>query len=324
MNFWRKYNMVVDLLHWGRNPQLVFESINEYYKALGHLTNENAYSISYEYNKKNGSYSDACRIHILSKARNIPNAFKKKRTTAGRINCNDYVENLRKNHNFVLSGQVYTRNFDDVFSTVPEEYISDFLVGFKESVEEVLTKRVCYVAEAIKTEGRNLQKTEQPIKSSRRTSTSSSKKKGKRDYIIQYITDFEIGEAGENLVYKYECKRIEQAKKNGKIDESIFVKWISREDDCAGYDILSYDIDKRSEKYIEVKTTSGSKNTPFYISENELNFSKKHEDNYCIYRVYGIKSKNDVVHFYSIEGNLEKQENFELSKKDYLVSLKSE
>lgn len=314
--------MAKDILHWGCNPQLVFESENEYYRALGHLTNSKAYSISYEFNKKNGSYSDACRIHKLNAAVNIPQAFVNKMRT-NRINCNDYVENLKENHNFVQSGQVYTRNFDDVLSTVPEEYISDFLVGFKESVGEVSTKRVCYVAEAIKTEGRSLQKADQPVKVNRSNQTSSPKKKGKRDYIIQYITDFEIGEAGENLVYKYECQKIEQAKKNGEIDKSIFVKWVSREDDYAGYDILSYDINEKSEKFIEVKTTSGSKNTPFYISENELKFSRDHADNYCIYRVYGIKNENDIVRFYSIEGNLEEQENFEISKKDYLVSLKS-
>lgn len=313
-----------DMLHWGRSPQLIFKNMNEYYRALGHLTNSEAYSISYEYNKKNGSYSDACRIHILSKATNIPQAFEKKRTTNGRINCNDYVNNLKENHNFVQSGNVYTRNFDDVFSTVPEEYISDFLVGFKESSEKEIGKRVCYIAEAIKTEGKTLQKTPQPSKAVKSPLPTSRNKKGKRDYIVQYIKDFEIGEAGESLVYKYECELIENAKKRGQIDSSIFVKWISREDDYAGYDILSYDIDSKSEKFIEVKTTSGGKNTPFYISENELNFSKNNADKYCIYRVYGLKNENAPVHFYAINGNLEEQENFEISKKDYLVRLKSE
>lgn len=312
-----------DMLHWGRQPQLVFKNLNEYYRALGHLTNSEAYSISYEYNKKNGSYSDACRIHILSKATNIPQAFENKRTTNGRINCNDYVINLRDNHNFVQSGNVYIRNFDDVFSTVPEEYISDFLVGFKESSEKETGKRVCYIAEAIKTEGRNLQKTPQPSKVAKSTSQTFPSKRGKREYIVQYIKDFEVGEAGENLVYKYESAIIENAKKKGQIDSSVFVKWISREDDFAGYDILSYDIDKKTEKYIEVKTTVGGKNSPFYISENELNFSKRNSEKYCIYRVYGLKNETSAVRFYTIEGNLEEQENFELSKKDYLVSLKS-
>lgn len=316
--------MPTDMLYWGRSPQLVFQSLNEYYRALGHLTNSKAYSISYENNKKNGSYTDACRIHILSGAKNIPQAFESKRTTNGRINCNDYVMHLRDSHNFIRSGNVYTRNFDDVFSTVPEEYISDFLIGFREATGQDSTKRVCYVAEAVQIENKQLQETGQPSKVSKTSRKASTPKKGKRDYIVEYIKDFEIGEAGETLVYDYEHKKIEDAKRKGLIDRSIFVKWVSRENDFEGYDILSYDIEKKIEKYIEVKTTTGGKNTPFYISENELKFSKAHADKYCIYRVYGLKNETSAVHFYIIEGNLEAQENFELSKKDYLVRLKSE
>ncbi len=315
--------MANDKLHWGRKPQLVFENLNEYYRALGHLTNEKAYSISYEYNKKNGSYTDACRIHILSSATNIPKAFENKRTTAGRINCNEYVDNLIKNHCFSQSGNVYLRNFDDVFSTIPKEYISDFLIGYEEATEKGTPKRVCYTAEAINTTEKSLKLYEQPSKVSK-CITSATKKRGKRDYLTQYINDFEIGEAGEALVYKYECDVIESEKKRGNIDKNIFVKWVSRDDDSAGYDILSYDIKTKNEKYIEVKSTSGGKNTAFYISENELLFSKMNSDNYYIYRVYGLKNQGtSVVGFYLINGDLEKQDNFELSRKDYLVRIKS-
>ena len=101
-------------LNWGKYPQLKFQDAHEYYRTLGHLTNPDAYSISSEYNQKNGSYSDACRIHILSRAQNIPMALKKKETTNGRINCNEYIENLSKNHGFVLSGNMYSRIFQDV------------------------------------------------------------------------------------------------------------------------------------------------------------------------------------------------------------------
>lgn len=315
--------MANDKLHWGRKPQLVFENLNEYYRALGHLTNENAYSISYEYNKKNGSYSDACRIHILSSARNIPKAFENKKTTAGRINCNEYVINLIDNHRFSQSGNVYLHNFDDVLSTIPKKYISDFLIGYEEATDKETPKRVCYTAEAINTTKKFLKQYEQPSKVSKSV-TATAKKIGKRDYLTQYINDFEIGEAGEALVYKYECDIIESEKKKGNIDKDIFVKWVSRDDDSAGYDILSYDIKTKSEKYIEVKSTSGGKNAPFYISENELLFSKANSDKYFIYRVYGLKNKGtSAVGFYKINGDLEKQDNFELSKKDYLVKLKT-
>jgi len=113
---------------------------------------------------------------------------------------------------------LFEHNFDDVFSTVPEEYISDFLIGFREATGQDSAKRVCYVAEAMQTEGKNLQITGQPSKSIRSPKKSPTPKKGKRDYIVEYIKDFEIGEAGETLVYNFECQRIENAKKKGLID----------------------------------------------------------------------------------------------------------
>lgn len=321
--------MTNDLLHWGKHPQLVFESVNEYYRALGHLTNGKAYSISYEYNKKNGSYSDACRIHILSQATNVPQAFENKRTTNGRINCNDYVNNLKENHNFVQSGNVFSCNFNDVLSTVPNEYITDFISGFEESCVSKTIKSVCYITEAIKVEGKRLRVMPQPAKTTTRTVRNPNTKKtksGKRDYIAQYIHDFEVGEAGEALVYKHECEIIEQAKKKGEIDKSIFVKWVSREDDSLGYDILSYDINKKEPRYIEVKTTTCSKNTPFYISENELKFSETNKEQYCIYRVYGLKNdSSDQVNFFIINGYIKEQENFVVSKENYnIVSVRRE
>ncbi|HCF55246.1 MAG TPA: DUF3883 domain-containing protein [Bacillus sp. (in: Bacteria)] len=44
------------------------------------------------------------------------------------------------------------------------------------------------------------------------------------------------------------------------------------EGDGVGFDISSFDLDDNP-KYIEVKTTSGGKRTPFMISANEVAFS---------------------------------------------------
>ena len=309
-------------LNWGKHPQLKFQDAHEYYRTLGHLTNSDAYSISYEYNQKNGSYSDACRIHILSSACNIPEALKDKETTNGRINCNEYIDNLSKHHNFVLSGNMYSRVFEDVQATVPDEYLSDFISGYNEAVTRSSSKKVCYIAEAIDVSEKELKESTQPT-ASKAKSSCTKHKKGKRDYIKQYINDFEIGEAGENLVIKYEESIIKKAQSNNQIPQNIVVKWVSRIDDSAGYDIESYDVDKKQIKYIEVKTTSGNKNTPFFISENEVEFSKMHSDNYVIYRVYNIKNtSSNKIEFFTIKGDITSQENFELEKRDYLVSVK--
>lgn len=77
--------------------------------------------------------------------------------------------------------------------------------------------------------------------------------------------------------------------------------------DGTGYDIKSYDLDGRV-KFIEVKTTTGGDKTPFMMSINEVEFSKKNPDNYYLYRVYHFNREIKKGEFYVIQGNVE--ENF--------------
>ncbi len=66
------------------------------------------------------------------------------------------------------------------------------------------------------------------------------------------------------------------------------VRHISEESgDGAGYDILSYTVDGRR-KYIEIKATTGAEDTPFYITRNELEASRKLGDDYYLYRVFAL------------------------------------
>jgi hypothetical protein len=59
-----------DILKWGKAPQLCFQDEKEFYRTLGQLTNELAFTISFEPNSKTGSYSDAYRIRALYKEAN--------------------------------------------------------------------------------------------------------------------------------------------------------------------------------------------------------------------------------------------------------------
>lgn len=68
------------------------------------------------------------------------------------------------------------------------------------------------------------------------------------------------------------------------------MQWVSLEDDSAEYDILSYDVDNKQKIYIGVKTTTGNKLTPFYISEGEIEFSKKKPNQYRLYRIFNFKN----------------------------------
>lgn len=91
-----------------------------------------------------------------------------------------------------------------------------------------------------------------------------------------------LGKSGEAFVMKYEIERV----------RSFDPQTVSRvchiseqEGDGLGYDIRS--VNCRGETiYIEVKTTQGGADTPFYMSINELNFFSANPNNAFIYRVY--------------------------------------
>ena len=112
-------------------------------------------------------------------------------------------------------------------------------------------------------------------------------RKGKTNYddIAAHATF--VGEAGEKLVLDYE-------KRNNR-DYARKIKWVSRYDDHAGYDILSYDKDG-NKIFIEVKTKKygGADNIDFYITDNEL--KRLREDNHIIYYVCGITRKQKKIY----------------------------
>ncbi len=91
-----------------------------------------------------------------------------------------------------------------------------------------------------------------------------------------------IGNAGEELVYN---DQIEFVKKHAP-EYLKSVRHVSRLDgDGAGYDICSFNAEEKL-IYIEVKTTVGKKETPFYMSASEYAFYELHRENYVIARVY--------------------------------------
>lgn len=66
------------------------------------------------------------------------------------------------------------------------------------------------------------------------------------------------------------------------------VQHLSRlQGDGLGYDIYSINNDG-SPRYIEVKTTSGDFNQPFFMSENERRFFEEYKHAAFIYRLYNF------------------------------------
>jgi hypothetical protein len=107
----------------------------------------------------------------------------------------------------------------------------------------------------------------------------------------------ELGDAGEELVLRYEREKL-----RNHPDLLSKIRHVSKEDDSAGYDILSYK-KNGDELYIEVKTTRGNKWTPFYLSANEYETWKNNTSKYMIYRVYEY-SPDSVAKFYKLSGDI--------------------
>lgn len=98
----------------------------------------------------------------------------------------------------------------------------------------------------------------------------------------------EIGDQGEEFVLEYEIDRLIYSISINRISAIQNVQHLSRlQGDGLGFDILSINNDG-SPRYIEVKTTSGDFNQPFYMSKNERNFFEEYGDSAFIYRVYNF------------------------------------
>jgi len=92
-----------------------------------------------------------------------------------------------------------------------------------------------------------------------------------------------LGLRGEERVFFSEQIRL---RSQGRDDLARKVQWVSQvEGDGAGYDIRSFDL-AGSERLLEVKTTTGHRTTPFYLSENERAMSEERPEAFRLLRLY--------------------------------------
>lgn len=127
----------------------------------------------------------------------------------------------------------------------------------------------------------------------------------------------EIGDLGELLVLEYEKSILISS---DKLDLAKKVTHVSKvEGDSIGYDIRSFDTNG-DVKYIEVKTSVGGKETPFFMSENERRFSfSEGSQHYHLYRLFNLDEINEKADFYVVRGEIERA--FNLSPTMYKVFL---
>jgi len=108
------------------------------------------------------------------------------------------------------------------------------------------------------------------------------------DFLDLEARNSALGLKGEEVALDYERNRLLRAGKDSLADR---VEHVSRDrGDGAGFDIRSFDECGR-DRFIEVKTTNFSKYTPFFITENEVAFSKRYRDAYCLYRLFNFRAR---------------------------------
>ncbi len=121
----------------------------------------------------------------------------------------------------------------------------------------------------------------------------------KINYLEKEQNNRSLGEAGEELVIRYEKWRLIKA---GKESLSDRIEWVSKEQgDGAGFDILSKNING-SDRFIEVKTTKLSKDTPIYLTRTELSFASMRAKDFFLYRVFDF---NTAPQMFIRNGNYE-------------------
>ena len=187
--------------------------------------------------------------------------------------------------------------------SLPASVMSEMGLKLLPSIEPTFTQNIV-VDPTI-----SLQETEPPVPSMKKSSSKVKGNSGSVDWAAHDARNRSLGEQGEQLVLLYEKEKL---KSLGRSDLAELVRHTAITDNAAGYDIQSFD-EKGGEIYIEVKTTNGALNTPFYISINEVKTSVRYPKKYWLYRVYDLTI--DSALFYRKNGEVE--DGFELEASTY-------
>ena len=116
------------------------------------------------------------------------------------------------------------------------------------------------------------------------------------NYVEREARNRSLGSAGELFVIEYERARLVRAGFDSlaaKIEHTSRVRG-----DYEGYDILSFE-ESGAERLIEVKTTKYGKETPFFVTKNEVSVSERHSDIYQVYRMFDFRK---APHLYTLPG----------------------
>lgn len=103
------------------------------------------------------------------------------------------------------------------------------------------------------------------------------------NYLALEASNSAQGKAGEEWALNFERARLLKA---GKANLADLVEWVSRDaGDSLGFDLRSFEANG-SDRFVEVKTTKHGKETPFFVTRNEVRVSRDHGRAYHLYRLF--------------------------------------
>lgn len=120
------------------------------------------------------------------------------------------------------------------------------------------------------------------------------------NYLEREAHNRSLGAAGESFVLNYERARLIA---RGKESLAAKIEHTSRvRGDGDGFDILSFEVSGQ-ERLIEVKTTKYGRETPFYVSRNEVSVSESRAHQYHLYRLFRFRLAPQL---FTLSGALER------------------
>jgi len=122
----------------------------------------------------------------------------------------------------------------------------------------------------------------------------------KRDYLEREAQNMSLGLAGEEFIVQFEHWRLIQLGQTRLADKVDHVS--QSKGDGLGYDVLSFDGDGK-ERFIEVKTTTFGRDTPFFVARGELALSHGAKDQFHLYRLFEFRR---APRLFDLKGSLDR------------------
>ncbi len=119
------------------------------------------------------------------------------------------------------------------------------------------------------------------------------------NYLEREARNQTLGEAGEQFIINFERARLIRA---GRESLAERIEQVSATvGPSAGFDIKSFE-ENGTDRFIEAKTTKYGKSTPFFVSPNELRFSRDNSSRYYLYRLFRFRKSPRL---FALRGHVE-------------------